>query len=74
MSSESPSKNVLTKDDGYEEYEPLQPVTPTIHKKDVGLDQGVEVLSIASHSGDQLEDEVIKELKGRLLDEDIEHE
>ena len=74
MSSESPSKNVLTKDDGYEEYEPLQPVTPTIHKKDVGLDQGVEVLSIASHSGDQLEDEVIKELKGRLLDEDSEHE
>ena len=74
MSSESPSKNVLTKDDGYEEYEPLQPVTPTIHKKGVGLDQGVEVLSIASHSGDQLEDEVIKELKGRLLDEDIEHE
>ena len=74
MNSESPSKNVLTKDDGYEEYEPLQPVTPTIHKKDVGLDQGVEVLSIASHSGDQLEDEVIKELKGRLLDEDNEHE
>ena len=74
MSSESPYKNVLTKDDGYEEYEPLQPVTPTMHKKDVGLDQGVEVLSIASHSGNQLEDEVIKELKGRLLDEDIEHE
>ena len=77
MSSESPSKkvlNVVTEDDGYEEYEPLQPVTPIINKKEVVLDQGVEVLSIASHSGDQLEDEVIKELKGRLLDEDIEHD
>ena len=66
----SPGGIVNSHDDGYEEYEPLQPISPDwkAEKTDKPPEEEIDELNddIASHSGDQLEEQVIEELKSKI--------
>ena len=59
----------MSKLDSYEEYEPLQPVTPSEHNGDANeksAEKQLDEMSIASHSGEQLVSPVMNELKSKI--------
>ena len=57
----------MSKLDAYEEYEPLQPVSPGEHQtNEKTAEERLDELSIASHSGEQLQSPVMTELKSKI--------
>jgi len=62
----------MSKPDAYEEYEPLQSVTPRSMSEnqtevnEKSTEQQLDEMSIASHSGEQLLSPVMNELKSKM--------